>query len=236
MAPQPFPISVNNQKITCLEYTPERELKGVVLFCHGFPGTNRMPKLAQVLNERGFGMVELNYRGDKASEGEFSFLGSIEDVEESVKQLRKKFVNVPLTALGFSAGGLYVSIAAHNNPDLFDRIVLLNPLVDASFLSSDNPLMGKLWKEAAAMLTLQEREEYEHEVEIIKTKHNPIDFASEMRTPMVIVQGTDDEVLPVEVVEEFFGRLKGIKEFTWIVGGKHGVEGDEKEIVEAALS
>src|SRR3989344_2471427 len=236
MALQHFSVSVNNQKVTSFIHLPANTPQGVVLFCHGFPGTNRLPPLARILNDRGVGIVELNYRGDEACDGVFSFLGSIEDVEEGAKELRKKFPDVPLTALGFSAGGLYVSIAVRHNPDLFDRVVLLNPLVDASVLSSDNPIMGRLWDEAGTVLTLQKPDVYAHEIETLQAKHNPIEFAGEITTPIELVVSTNDGVLPAAVAQKFYEKLKGEKSFVWIEGAKHGVSGDEKETVETLLS
>lgn len=226
-------ITVSDQKLKLFEYFPDGDLKGVILFCHGFPGTVRMHNLGGKLNGLGYAMVELRYRGDQESEGRFSFIGSIADVEAAAQYIEHTYPTTPLVALGYSAGGMYVVNAALADPELFDNIVLLNPLLDTGFLAADNPIMHELWQEAKEYLRLKSWEEYEEEVAVVQEHHNPVAFADNIKTPTTIVQSDRDEIVSPSIAESFFNKLKCKKQFLWIRNGTHGLSGEEKEIIDA---
>ena len=92
--------------------------KKIVLFCHGFPGSSRLIMLGNNLKDSAISLVEINYRGDKKSEGKFSFLGSIKDIRTVAGHLKEKY-KVPLHALGYSMGGFYVSNIINKEPWYF---------------------------------------------------------------------------------------------------------------------
>ena len=62
-----------------------------MLFCHGFPGSSRLNLLCDNLKNSSISLVEINYRGDKKSEGKFSFLGSIKDIRTVASYLKEKY-------------------------------------------------------------------------------------------------------------------------------------------------
>lgn len=223
-------IQVNDQEaIVYYHYPTNKDLKGIVLFCHGFPGTTRLEKMAAELNKYGYTLVEINYRGDKESDGKFSFFGSIEDIKTVAKHLRQNYGATPLTALGYSAGGLYLTNIIRKQPQLFDKIVLLNPLLDASF--TNTPLMDELWNEAARIIRLRSMKTYKDEMKKMNENYNPISFAKEITIPITIIQSTDDEVLPTDIVKNFYKQLRKPGKLLWIEGAKHDLYGDEPKLI-----
>lgn len=194
-----------------------------VLFCHGFPGGNRLPGL----RPDGVAVAELDYRGDPEREGTFSFLGCIDDAMEAAEHLRKRYRT--LIALGYSAGGLYVLNAARRHSGLFDRIVLLNPVVDARVFL-DRTLMDALWESARKTLRLKDLESYDGEIELLIERHNPMQFADEMDN-LTIVQSTDDEILDPSTARSF-ARLSG-GEYVRMDGKGHELDGAEPELINA---
>src|SRR3989344_4116171 len=66
-------------------------MKRVVLFCHGFPGSNRLQNLGRELEKRGIALAELHYRGDPKSQGLFSFEGMIDDIVAVANTLKQRF-------------------------------------------------------------------------------------------------------------------------------------------------
>ena len=61
-------------------------------------------------------------------------------------------------------GGLYVCNIINKEPHLFDKIVLLNPVVDSMELFSDKLLMDKLWINAKKILSLNTHNAYKKEI------------------------------------------------------------------------
>ena len=226
-------LNVGEDWIKINLYHPADCVDGIVLFCHGFPGNNRLPKLASSLKNKL--VVEINYRGDESCEGKFSFLGSVIDVVSTVINYIKKtkYKDMPITALGYSMGGFYALYAIRGKPTLFNEMVLLNPVVDTKAFFSDKLLMEELWESARDTLSLEDQSFYDMEMGLIGEKLNPMDFASKLKLPITVLQSTADEVLSPEIAEEFYRRLNCKKKFFKIPNGKHDLEGNEGQLLKA---
>lgn len=102
--------------------------------------------------------------------------------------------------------------------------------MDTEFLVS-SPLMKELWSFAKDMLTLQSHDYYQKEIKIVHEKHNPMDFAAEITTPIWLLQSLKDEVLPAKTAQNFFSKLKCQKQWAEISNGKHDLIGNEEELL-----
>lgn len=81
-----------------------------LLLLHGYPGNERNLDLAQVVRARGWNVIYFDYRGSWGSQGKFSFMNCVRDVENVVKfcnkyqdSLRIDTANIVL--FGHSMGG-----------------------------------------------------------------------------------------------------------------------------------
>lgn len=227
-------VQIHNEKIAYFEYNTSKPLKGIVLFCHGFPGSFRLTTMAKPLNEHGLTLEEINYRGDKESEGMFSFFGSIEDIKILTNHLKQQHPTTPITILGYSAGGFYTCCLVRKQPDLFDKIVLLNPLLDASFTRT--PIMEELWEDARLSIRLNDMDFYRNEIDKMNNESNPVTFVKELTPKISIVQSKDDELLPTETVQTFYDNLQNPGELIWIPNAGHGLRGDEPELIKALVT
>ena len=205
------------------------------MFCHGFSGTNRLDKLACALKDEPVSIVEINYRGDQKSMWRFSFLGSIEDIIAMTEKLCYRHYNIPIHALGYSMGGLYVANLLDQRPNILDKAIFLNPVVDARTFLADKPLLNELWGYANDVLSLHGHEFYQKEITNINKNYNPIDFAREFKIPINVVQSTADEVLDPEISKKFFNLLCCEKKFYDIPGAKHDLMGNEKQLLLAII-
>ena len=225
-----FVVDVGGENVTNFIYPAVGKPKATVLFCHGFPGTNRLPKLKNALTEVGIEIIEINYRGDKASAGKFSFIGSIEDVTKTAEQLRK--TRGKLIGLGLSMGGFYIANAIRNKPGLFDKALLAIPILDSAELFA-NPVMGGLWNVARETISLESKEFYEKEMKLVVGKYDPIKFAKELRTPIHLIAAEKDDYNSVGTAMRFFSELEGEKQLTAIKDAGHDLDGTEKELIDA---
>ena len=225
-------LYVDGSKIICEQHGDIKNAKKILLFCHGFPGSNRLIRLCDNLKNKPISVVEMNYRGDKKSEGRFSFLGSIKDIEIVANFLKEKY-KVPLHALGYSMGGLYVSNIINKYPNFFEKVILLNPVVDSMAPFSDKPLMDELWKNAKNILSISSRETYEEEISKIISELNPIGFVEKLKSNIIIIQSTSDEVLDPKLAKKFYTLLNTEKSYVEIPNKTHDLMGDEKELIDA---
>ena len=225
-------LYVDGNKIICEQHGDIKNAKKIVLFCHGFPGSNRLIRLCDNLKNKPISVVEMNYRGDKKSEGKFSFLGSMKDIRTVANYLKVKY-KVPLHALGYSMGGLYVSNIINKYPNFFEKVILLNPVVDSMAPFSDKPLMDELWKNAKNILSISSRETYEEEISKIISELNPIGFVEKLKSNIIIIQSTSDEVLDPKLAKKFYTLLNTEKSYVEIPNKTHDLMGDEKELIDA---
>ena len=227
-------LYIDGSKIIFECYGDINNAKKIVLFCHGFPGSSRLVLLGNNLKNSAISLVEINYRGDKKSEGKFSFLGSIKDIRTVASYLKEKY-KVPLHALGYSMGGFYVTNIINKEPDIFDQIILLNPVVDTISLFSNKQLMDQLWEHAKNILSLKPTEDYKEEISEVISKLNPLGFAEKLKGKITIIQSTNDEVLAPELAKKFYGLLRCEKSYQEVVNATHELFGDEKELIDAIL-
>tara|TARA_B100001059_G_scaffold85259_1_gene83339 strand:- start:596 stop:1297 length:702 start_codon:yes stop_codon:yes gene_type:complete len=225
-----FSLNIDGSMIICEQYGNINNAKKIILFCHGFPGSSRLEGLYCNLKNKSISIVEINYRGDKKSEGKFSFLGSIKDIEVVADYLSKKF-KVPLNVLGYSMGGLYVTNIINRNPYIFDKVVLLNPVVDSMALFSNKLLMDELWIHANNILSLNAPEIYKDEISYIINDLNPISFVERLKSNIIIIQSTNDEVLDPKLAKKFYNLLNSKKSYYEITNKMHDLNGDEKELL-----
>ena len=228
-------LDIDGSKILFEYYGDINNAKKIVLFCHGFPGSSRLIMLGNNLKDSAISLVEINYRGDKKSEGKFSFLGSIKDIRTVAGYLKEKY-KVPLHALGYSMGGFYVTNIINKEPGIFDHIILLNPVVDTMSLFSNKLLMEQLWEHAKNILSLKPMADYEEEISKVISKRNPLGFAEKLKNKITIIQSTKDEVLAPELAKKFYTILKCEKSYQEVVNKRHDLMGDEKELIDAILS
>ncbi len=225
-------LCVDGSIIMCELHGDIKNAKKILLFCHGFPGSSRLVRLYDNLKNKSISVVEMNYRGDKKSEGRFSFLGSIKDIEIVANFLKEKY-KVPLHALGYSMGGLYVSNIINKYPNFFEKVILLNPVVDSMAPFSDKPLMDELWKNAKNILSISSRETYEEEISKIISELNPTGFVEKLKSNIIIIQSTSDEVLDPKLAKKFYTLLNTEKSYVEIPNKTHDLMGDEKELIDA---
>lgn len=227
-------LDIDGSKIIFEYYGDINNAKKIVLFCHGFPGSSRLILLGNNLKDSTISLVEIHYRGDKKSEGKFSFLGSIKDIRTVATHLKEKY-KVPLHALGYSMGGFYITNIINKEPFIFDQIILLNPVVDTMTLFSNKQLMDQLWEHAKNILSLKTTKDYKEEISKVISKLNPLMFAKKLKSKIIIIQSTKDEVLPPELTKKFYALLRCEKSYREVVNKMHDLMGDEKELIDAIL-
>jgi predicted esterase YcpF (UPF0227 family) len=159
-------------------------------------------------------------------------LGSIIDIKTVAIFLKEKY-KVPLYALGYSMGGFYVCNIINEDPNIFEKVILLNPVVDSMELLSNKPLMNELWEHAKNILSLKTTQIYEEESKRITGDLNPMGFVEKLKNNIIIIQSNNDEVLEPKLAKKFYSLLLGTKGYFELPNKTHDLIGDEKELLEA---
>lgn len=128
-------------------------------------------------------------------------------------------------------GGFYVTNIVNNEPHIFEKVILLNPVIDSMALFSNKPLMDELWEQAKNILSLKTPEAYEDEIKMVTSKLNPMGFVEKFKSNVTIIQSTSDEVLEPEPAKRFYALLNCEKSYHEVPNAKHDLLGDEKELI-----
>ena len=116
-------------------YIPNGEIKGLIHIVHGMTEhIDRYDYFMSKLAENGylaFGFDNLGHGKTALSDSELGFISSIDgwkylanDVAFVSKTIKNMYPNLPLFLFGHSMGSFIVRIAAENNPELYDKLII----------------------------------------------------------------------------------------------------------------
>ena len=199
---QEFTIATeDNVKITSL-YLPNEKSNRLLIYFHGNAGNiyHRIPSLLQ-LHKFGINVIGVSYRGYGKSEGNPSEAGIYADGEAMVQHAidRLGFYEQNIIIFGRSIGTT-VAISTAQNKNI-RGLILVTPLTSgkeqakASGLSSISLLAGDSFDNI--------------------TKINNI------KSPLLVIHGTNDQIIPYSMGKEIFDRANVKKSFVRIEGADH---------------
>ena len=196
---------------------------GAVLLLHGV-GSNRSTMLARAryLHDAGYTVLAPDFQAHGESQGEHITFGALEsrDAEAALGFLRQAVPGERVGVIGISMGGAAALLADHPlTPDalvlesvyptiadaLNDRLhVWLGPL---GFLSGGvSPLLLKI---------------IGSEINVDQSALRPIDRIGSVKSPLLVVAGTEDRYTTIQESETLFAHARGQKTFWAVPGAAH---------------
>jgi alpha/beta superfamily hydrolase len=186
-------------RLDCWAIVPD-DPRGVAILLHGVAPPHPDPSdptyevLARSFAERGWATLWPDMRGVRGSDGNFSIEGWVHDAMAAIAAARE-LAPGPLVLLGNSAGGAVAStVAAQSPPDAL--ILVATPAVWMSF---DDPSMALKYVLMFTGMRLapevtDDPTEWASEYERVTGQ----DAIGKVDAPILIVHGTDDDVVPVK--------------------------------------
>jgi dipeptidyl aminopeptidase/acylaminoacyl peptidase len=193
---------------------------------------NDLTRQQRALVEAGYIVLVPDLRGHAGSdddpEGESNFvIGQAQDIVNALRALRSS--DLPgldtdrIALLGHSFGGLGALNAAVVAPDLYDALILISPaptdlwMVIAGALEPDDPVYQSIVARHGTPDT-----QPEHWADL-----TPLNFVDRIDAPVLVVQGTADEVIQRSWTETTVAALQdgGVAVDTeWIDGADHHLD------------
>lgn len=175
----------------------------VLLFAHGNGGNiSHRVDLAAKFHAEGFSVFLFDYRGYGKSEGEPTEKGTYEDAEGALQYVRQRR-GIPLSRIvpvGESmGGGIIVELSTRYD---FRAVILIST---ATRLSQ---VMAHLYPER----------NFDHQFDGIYESSEKI---SKVRSPIMIIHGDGDELVPFEHGKKLFRKANPPKIFYRVRGGGH---------------
>ncbi|WDE14203.1 alpha/beta hydrolase family protein [Thalassomonas haliotis] len=180
-----------------------------ILLLHGYPGNEKNLDLAQAMRSKGWNVIFFHYRGAWGSEGEFSFRGAEQDVQQVLAYLRQEKNAAGLrinpdkiSLVGHSMGGHMAIAGILDNPDVRCSLALDGANLGADGLGffkeqqsaelwrrySDSLFMLSGWSGAKAEAEIRQ---YGPELDLVKR-------SGKINGRPVMLIAADTEVIPMD--------------------------------------
>ena len=214
----------------------------VLVICHGIPAKVKGPDdrgypfLAEHFSREGFFVLIFNFRGAGQSEGNFDILGWARDLDRGLDYLalRPEVDRERIFLMGFSGGAaVSIYVTAHRKEiagliacaspaefqDLFTGTGLEDFLVharDVGIIKDSNfPASMEEWKDGFRAV-------------------RPSDWIGRIPPrPLLIIQGTEDDVVDVGHAKNLHAQVRGKAEFFLIEGAGHRLRVDQRAMKKA---
>ncbi|KOV82529.1 alpha/beta hydrolase [Nocardia sp. NRRL S-836] len=218
--------------------TPDMPTDHAIVLVHG-GGVTRdeggfFTRLATGLAEAGVAALRYDLRGHGESDGpqqDTTLAGHLNDVSVALQHIRETTGATRASLLGTSFGGGLAAYYAGTRPAELDRLVLLNPQLDyRNRYIEQKPYWDgdRLNDEMAAQLaeqgfiahspTVKHGRAFLNEVFWIR----PLDVLDRITAPTLLVHGTRDTFVPVEVSRRADRQLRGEHRLVEVEGAQHG--------------
>jgi len=184
-------------------YSPAQGEKPTILFFHGNAGdiAGRSERFAYY-QDAGFGVMFLSYRGYGASTGSPTEAGLVADANAAYDWLVKQNISPSrIVLVGESLGtGVAVQLAARKPVGAI--------ALEAPFTSTADVARLSYWWLPVGLL--------------MKDQFKSIDFLKDVHVPLLVMHGTDDRLIPVEMGKALYAAANEPKEFVALANGTHG--------------
>lgn len=190
---------------------PEGSLPPLIVKVHGGPvgaTSSTLDPSIQFWTSRGFGLFDVNHRGSTGYGREFRKklypswgIVDIEDAANGVNWLAERnLIDAEKVAIrGGSAGG-YTTLAAMAFQDVFKAGASYYGISDLEVLNQDTHKYESRYLDQLIGVYPEQREVY--------VQRSPINSVDQINSPLLLLQGLDDKVVPPNQSELIFEALK----------------------------
>jgi dipeptidyl aminopeptidase/acylaminoacyl peptidase len=178
-----------------------------VLFLHGFPGSEKSVDVQRALLKKGVASVAPHFLGAWGSEGTYRFTTLVAQARAALAATRRlPFVDPRRVALyGFSMGGWTALNLAACDPRV-KAVVAVAPVGGPEMVHPSNlEFMTRLSRPLKAPAPPALTRDFRAAV----TGEDPAKAVAAMRMPLLLVHGTEDDVVPFPVARRLAAAARG---------------------------
>jgi len=201
-----------------------------VLMLHGFPGVQRNEDVAAELCRRGITVLMPNFRGCWGSEGEFSLHGLLEDARADLRLLSRyhHVDRARIGLLGYSLGGW---IALRLASELrVAAVAALAPALPRATREGDAAYLRRSGK----VVNIPDLRDVWEEYRDIASEEHPESYVRRISpTPLLLVQGMKDRVVPPSAALQLWALADQPKELLELPEEAHEFQNDRAGFVGA---
>ena len=228
-----LPLVVDGLRLRGGAYVPAGA-SGLVLLLHGIPSGNPpdpaddgYPGLARRLAKEGFAAAWIDMRAARSSPGYFSIEGWVRDALAAVYAATslEGAQGLPVAIVGSSAGGAVATEVARRGAPVAALVLLAAPAGWVSFAGEPREGLRRITEEAGMAVApevVADPAEWAREFDSVCTESS----IARVACPVLIVHGTDDDVVPVDHAQRIADRARRA-ELRIIQGAGHQLRRDD---------
>lgn len=228
----------------------------VILFCHGFPGTDLFEDLCLLLQRSGFHVMMFHYSGSWGSDGNYSLENGLADTETVLQYLEQPSPSREGTTgrtidrsrigiIGYSLGGFFAAHTFARHPEI-RCAAFLSPgnIANMAAAVQNNPeAMTAFRSEISAYCAPLNGVTADSLMEEIKQHQNSYQFSAAVPAfgtrPTLIVRGSRDDVTPAplcaDVLKKGLDQIPGSQAELLTFDTDHGYLNVREELLKAVL-
>jgi dipeptidyl aminopeptidase/acylaminoacyl peptidase len=198
---------------------PARRRFPAVLFLHGFPGVEKSVDVQRELLARGVASLAPHAHGAWGSAGVYRFTTLVPQARAALRALRRlPFVDPDRVAVyGFSMGGWTALNLAAEEPGL-RGVAVVAPVGGPELIGpGTRDFLARLSRPLAVPSQRVLLEDFRRAL----SERDPARAVARLRTPLLLVHGDADDVIPIEVSRRLAGLAAGRVRLVVERGGGH---------------
>lgn len=254
--------------IHAVDWHPEAEPKAIIALVHGFAEhVERYHHVAEFFGRDNYDTVGYDRRGHGKSEGKrghtTNYEAFLEEIDELLDYIRKRYPNKPIILYGHSMGGnLVLSYMLRRKPDI-KGIVASAPWIRLAFsppaaliaigkltrrlmpgFTQDNQLNTKHLSRDASVGERYVADPLVHNkitsatgIDMLESCNWLLSNAGEVHRPLLVMHGTDDKIISIGGTREFVQKSSGDITFKEWEGAYHEIhnETNKEDVLQYTL-
>jgi pimeloyl-ACP methyl ester carboxylesterase len=224
---------------------PEKETGKLAILCPGFLDTKDYAGMIGLANKLcalgGYTVVRFDPTGTWESEGnisDYSMTQYLKDVRSVKEYMLKNGIYSYILLAGHSRGGRVSLLYAIQDPDI-SMVVGIMPSATSIPRGADKQRNNDKWKEAGVQISTRdvpdsqaERKSFAVPYSFLEDslKYNVLDEIQKLHTPLLLVAGELDTLIPPEEIKSVFDKANEPKKFIIIPGVGHDYRHNFSEV------
>jgi len=210
-------------------HTPDEPPRGALVFAHCFTCSkdlHMVRTIARALNSRGFAVLRFDFTGVGQSGGDFAdttLASDVGDLELAAAAMRDSLGELPLGLMGHSLGGTAAMLATPRLDQVQALALIASPMDPTDLPGKLGPHVARDVSQGRQVPVRVGPNTFTITSAFVESLRQPRlpDLLAALPCPLLLLHGTEDNTVALEVSEQIFALASQPKAFEPLPGADH---------------